>query len=155
MTERQVLDLDDLAYLDASKFPVKHPKTGKVVGHITAAGPANSKVIAHNDAVWKEEAEQRAQYQRAVIDATMAGEPLPEDPFRSPNPEAIRDKLARRMAAHVLDADFAVKVGGEVVEFGPDTAYKVFADPHNAWLLAPFREYVDNAANFINGSATA
>lgn len=148
-SERPVVNLAALAYRD-SAFTVKHPISGEAIGSIAVASPAHGNVIAFDDAEWRKAHEAAMEYQRAERERLRS--PWLEAPTpigADLTPADLRERMHRRLAVHVLGADFKVKLGGNVVDFGPDIAFTVFNDPAFVWLTAAFHDFIETKANFI------
>lgn len=150
-----IIDLDALAYADTARYVVKHPnpKVTTPLGTITVAGPGHPQVLEYEEAERRRSIEELQAYQIAAREAFDAGRSVPPTPEEKRTVAEIRKRNAENLAAHVIGADFKVKVGGQAVEFTRETATSILADPHLAWLFEGLRRFVNARENFIVNSA--
>lgn len=150
-----VIDLDALAYAETGECKIKHPVTGAVLGTIVSASPKSRQVVEYDDAVWAAEQAEEREYQRARVDAAIAGTTEPINPKDKRTPAEWRERMFKRLAAHVISADFSVKIDGKDKPFTKETAFLVFSEPRHDWLTVQFSEYVAKNENFMPNSAVA
>lgn len=152
-----VIDLDALAYADTARYEVKHPnsKVTAPLGTITVAGPGHPQVLEYEEAERRHSIEELTAWGIAVDEAKAAGRTPPGPPETTRTVADIRQRNAERLAAHVVDADFKVKIGGKTVEFTRETAAGILADPRLPWLYEGLFRFVNARENFTVNSAGA
>lgn len=151
----KILDLDALAYADTAVYTVKHPKTGDALGTITVAGPGHPQVLEYEEIERRRSIAELQAYQIEARDCLDAGRPVPPTPEEKRTVADIRKLNAERLAAHVVSADFSVKLGGKTIELTRDTAAAVLADPRLPWLYEGLFRFVKSTENFMPASVTA
>lgn len=152
-----VIDLDALAYADTAPYVVKHPdpKVKAPLGTITVAGPGHPQVLEYEEAERRRSIAELQAYQMEAREALDAGRPVPPTPEEQRTVADIRKKNAERIAAHVVEADFSVKIGGKEVAINRDTAADILENPRMPWLYEGLFRFVKATENFIPASASA
>lgn len=153
MTKPKTIDLDALAYRDTGTCKIKHPASKEIIGRIECHSSRSKPVIAVDDAQAMADAAEDREHSRARIDAAINGTPEPTSPKDLRTPAQWRERAYRRLAAHVISADFEMKIDGKSAPFNSETAFAVFSDPRNDWLTAQFADYVGKTENFTPNSA--
>jgi hypothetical protein len=152
-----IVDFDALAYSDTAKYEVKHPdpKVKAALGTITVAGPGHPQVLDFEESERRRSIEELQAYQIAAREAIDAGNPVPPTPDEKRTVADIRQRNAERLAAHVVDADFSVKIDGKVVEFTRETAASILSNPRIPFIYEGLFRFVNARENFIGNSAKA
>lgn len=152
-----ILDLDSLSYADTAVYTVKHPnpKVKNALGTITVAGPGHAQLLEWEEMERRRSIAELQAYQIEAREALDAGRPVPPTPEEKRTVADIRKVNAERLAAHVVSADFSVKIGGKEVAFTRETAAEVLENPRLPWLYEGLFRFVKSTENFMPNSVDA
>lgn len=152
-----ILDLDALAYADTAVYTVKHPnpKVKNALGTITVAGPGHPQLLEWEETERRRSIAELQAYQIEAREALDAGRPVPPTPEEKRTVADIRKVNAERLAAHVVSADFSVKIGGKEVAFTRETAAEMLENPRLPWLYEGLYRFVNSRENFMPNSVDA
>lgn len=153
-----ILDLDSLAYADTAVYTVKHPnpKVKDALGTITVAGPGHPQVLEWEETERRRSIAELQEFQEKHREwrDSMIG-PQPPTPEEKRTVADIRKMNAERLAAHVVSADFSVKIGGKEIAFTRENAAKILENPRLPWLYEGLFRFVKSTENFMPNSVDA
>lgn len=147
-TEKDTFDIGGLDAQDEATLNIKHPKTEEPTGWIwTFYGPGHPITLDLADKVGKEQLRQAREKEQARVNGKKwKADDESIDDLRKRNV----DSIVKRTKGFT-----PIRLDGETIEFSPDAARKLLADPRKSWLFRQVTEYLKEDESFIQPSATS
>ncbi|MFC5353559.1 hypothetical protein [Azospirillum himalayense] len=143
-------DLADLSYSETLEYRVRHPVSGAETTWVwKLAGPAHPVTLELDEATAKRNRDEESKRQAENIARIKANKPpLPDNRTIAD----LRERNVAYVATRVLGFS-PVKLDGALIEFSPDMAKKLLADPAKEWLFNQIVGAVNAKEGFIKSFA--
>lgn len=139
-------DLASVRRVDMVELVIKHPVTGAATDWIwRIAGPSHSKTVEYAESIQR----RRLDEERSKEQARVNGKKWKAT---EKDPDEIRLENVKGIAARVIDFS-PVQMNGTSIDYAPDVALKLLADPAYDWLLGQVIELITDDQAFFPVSA--